>query len=299
MFEQLVLHIVYEAYRHSIDLPWNHIAHRLHPGSTPGALHQAFARLRVQLIAEGHMVPPPIPKPGQKAQCDSKVRGQVRADEHGDPFEVRNVSYTEKLPQRKFNLPDAVDALQSFGNASSRIKTLAEISTSAGAASASPASQRPSRKRGAAAADVAGGSSGSPKRVKLEEEQDDIDPFLLDGDDEYRPSASRKTKSRRAAATKATQVIAQSVEISDGEDSEQDAEGEVVHADDEPMYAMSTTHQEYHHGNQEQDDDDEHDAQEAEYDDDDDDDEVDDDGEDTEVSVPALWYPNYDAWRFP
>ncbi|KAK7430575.1 hypothetical protein QQZ08_002867 [Neonectria magnoliae] len=109
MAEKLLLHLQYECARYKIELPWNNIAHRLHPGSTGAAVNQHLARLRRELIAEGHLVPPMLPRPGGAA-VDHTIRGYVRKDEQGeDKLETRAVRFNERVDDRKFNLPDALD----------------------------------------------------------------------------------------------------------------------------------------------------------------------------------------------
>jgi len=81
MSEKLLLHIQYECQKEGIELPWARIAHRLHPGSSPGAITQHLKKLRVNLLAEGHLVPPTIAKlkPGKRAMIfESAVKSAVR-----------------------------------------------------------------------------------------------------------------------------------------------------------------------------------------------------------------------------
>lgn len=110
MAEKLLLHLQYECSRYKIDLPWESAAHRLHPGSSGGALLQHMNRLRNMLVAEGHLVPPICQKPGSKVQVDPKIRGYVRRHESGpDTATTRPVLFSEPLDDRRFNLPDAYD----------------------------------------------------------------------------------------------------------------------------------------------------------------------------------------------
>lgn len=109
MAEKLLLHIQYECQRARIDLPWNSIAHRLHPGSSGAAIGQHLNRLRRELIAEGHMVPP-LPQSRGGGTVDSSIRGYVRLDMEGtDKETTRPVSFSEKLEDRRYNLVDAFD----------------------------------------------------------------------------------------------------------------------------------------------------------------------------------------------
>ncbi|EJT72015.1 hypothetical protein GGTG_11263 [Gaeumannomyces tritici R3-111a-1] len=263
IYEMLILDIVYETFRHGIDLPWGQIAHRLHPGSTPGAIHQALGRLRNQLIVEGHLVPPQIPKPGQQLGHNPEVRGQIRANEHGDPFKVRNVLYTENIPHRKFNLPDAVDFVNSNRINAPRITTVDwDYATGAPLATGT---EGPSKKRRAAAA--VAGPPAPPKRVKTEK-QASADPCDLSGDEDYRPGARKATTPRRAASKKATEVISQTMEDSDGEADDQDAEGESVDLSEDDYAAYQGQGQQVDEQDNERDDeqDDEDDATSEETD---------------------------------
>ncbi|KAI9903287.1 hypothetical protein N3K66_002639 [Trichothecium roseum] len=110
MTEKLLLHIVYECQRHRVALPWNAIAHRFHPGSSGTAVNQHIQRLRKDLIAEGHLVPPPTGKSANEKAFDNELRGYIRADlESHDRETVRPVLFDEVMDDRKFNLPDAFD----------------------------------------------------------------------------------------------------------------------------------------------------------------------------------------------
>lgn len=106
MADKLLLHIQYECQRAKIDLPWNAIAHRLHPGSSGAAVTQYLVRLRRELVAEGHLVPP-LP---QVKGLDSSIRGYIREDENGDDkTTTRPVTFAERLEDRRFSLPGAFD----------------------------------------------------------------------------------------------------------------------------------------------------------------------------------------------
>ncbi|KAL1884348.1 hypothetical protein VTK73DRAFT_42 [Phialemonium thermophilum] len=110
MAEKLLLHIQYECSRYQVDLPWDSIAHRLHPGSSGGAIIQHLNRLRSQLVAEGHLVPPVPQKPGSTVTVNPSIRGYVRKYiEDNDTVTTRPVLFSEPLEDRKFNLPDAFD----------------------------------------------------------------------------------------------------------------------------------------------------------------------------------------------
>ncbi|KAJ9149828.1 hypothetical protein NKR23_g3918 [Pleurostoma richardsiae] len=110
MTEKLLLHIQYECSRFKVELPWDNIAHRLHPGSSGGAVLQHLNRVRHQLVAEGHLVPPICQKPGSRVQVDQNIRGYVRRYETGeDTASTRPVRWDEPMDDRRFNLPDSID----------------------------------------------------------------------------------------------------------------------------------------------------------------------------------------------
>ncbi|EHK24463.1 uncharacterized protein TRIVIDRAFT_199076 [Trichoderma virens Gv29-8] len=112
MAEKLLLHIHYECARHKVNVPWDAIAHRLHPGSSGQAVLQHVNRLRKELLSEGHMVPPLAHKTSPSAPYDPTIRGYVRDLTSDDKLATRSVGFDEKLDDAKINLPDALDALE-------------------------------------------------------------------------------------------------------------------------------------------------------------------------------------------
>lgn len=136
MAEKLLLHIQYECARFKIDLPLDMIAHRLHPGSSGAALVQHMGRLRQELIAEGHLVPPVYQRSGaSSAPVEPDVRGYIRKHMDGDDkVTTRPVKFSEKVEDRRFNLPDAFDMsmgedTQSFSELDAEAGTMASSST--------------------------------------------------------------------------------------------------------------------------------------------------------------------------
>ncbi|CAH0040947.1 unnamed protein product [Clonostachys solani] len=108
MAEKLLLHMQYECARHKIQVPWDTVAHRLHPGSSGAAIVQHLNRIRRELVAKGHLVPPATSRNGAvpPESTDPTVRGYVRKDMDGEDKEsVRPVRYDEIMDDRKFNLP--------------------------------------------------------------------------------------------------------------------------------------------------------------------------------------------------
>lgn len=112
MAEKLILHLHYECVRHKVNIPWDSIAHRLRPGSSGAAVLQHVHRLRKELLAEGHMVPPPAQKASPSTPFDPTVRGYVRDPTSDDKHATRPVGFDEKMDDAKINLPDALDALE-------------------------------------------------------------------------------------------------------------------------------------------------------------------------------------------
>ncbi|KAI1852662.1 hypothetical protein JX266_002203 [Neoarthrinium moseri] len=92
--EKAFLHLIYECDVQGIELPLDHVAHRLWPGATGEALRQRCERLRNEFIAAGHLVPPKIRR-GQ--QVSNLIRGVVRAnpEDPNDPLTTRDVPFTE------------------------------------------------------------------------------------------------------------------------------------------------------------------------------------------------------------
>lgn len=110
MAEKLLLHLHFECTRHKVNLPWDAIAHRLHPGSSGAAIVQHLNRVRKELIREGHLVPPICQKPSSNSNVDPTIRGYVRQDtESNDKDSTRPVRFDEKYDDLKFNLPDSFE----------------------------------------------------------------------------------------------------------------------------------------------------------------------------------------------
>ncbi|KAM0813272.1 hypothetical protein AB5N19_13265 [Seiridium cardinale] len=119
MMEKAFLHLMYESEVRNIELPLDAVAHRLYPGATGEALRQRFDRLRKEMIAEGHLVPP---KAGKKStNLNPKIRGHIRKFP-GDPeniLETREVLFTEPIDDAEFNDPTGFLLVH---NASARTK---------------------------------------------------------------------------------------------------------------------------------------------------------------------------------
>ncbi|RYP09686.1 hypothetical protein DL764_001112 [Monosporascus ibericus] len=116
MMEKCMLNFVYECMCNHVKIPWDQIAHRFHPGMSANALRQRFDRLRKELIAEGHLVPP------NDITHASLYRGLVRANQNpidGDLKTTRMVRYEEPFLDADFNLPDSTNFVH---NPSTRVR---------------------------------------------------------------------------------------------------------------------------------------------------------------------------------
>lgn len=216
MAEKLLLHIQYECSRYRIDIPWDSIAHRLHPGSTGSAIHQHLNRLRSHLIAEGHLVPPICQKPGSRVFVDPHIRGYVRANQENpdDQLTTRPVRFDEPMDDRKFNLPDAVENFGRGGGGGGNYA--ATTRRGSGSGNGTPLG----RTSGGILAGVGplgeggvGSSGGSGSRVRASrgsargvvkiKREPSPDPADLDSDEEYVPGGKKvPRKTRRSARAK-------------------------------------------------------------------------------------------------
>ena len=206
MSEKLLLHLLFECSRHQVEIPWDAIAHRFHPGSSGSALVQHLNRLRSTLIAEGHLVPPLAQKPGVRSQIDPTIRGYIRDEtESGDVYATRAVRFDEKIEDRKFNLPDAYDN----PNGGSGQKA----SKSVGFQSPSTPSKR--------------GHSSVDGRTSLP-----FDAETFESDGEYGPAPKRKRninmavrRSARATSTSPKYADPSDVELDEDDDDEETRDG--------------------------------------------------------------------------
>lgn len=115
MAEKLLLHLQYECARHKVGIPWDAIAHRLHPGSSGAAIMQHLNRLRKELISEGHLVPPVPQRPGHGETLSAEIRGYIREDMDGDDMHTtRPVRFDEDVEDRRFNLPSVFNLEEAF-----------------------------------------------------------------------------------------------------------------------------------------------------------------------------------------
>jgi hypothetical protein len=99
MIEKLMLHIQYECHRRGIIIPWDHIVHRLNPGSSGPSALQHLNKMRDVLVTEGHLVPPLLGKVTVKQ--DPSIRGFVRDMDAELPTTTRIVRWDEPIEDRK------------------------------------------------------------------------------------------------------------------------------------------------------------------------------------------------------
>lgn len=221
MIEQLVLHMQYEIARHQIDIPWDTIAHRLHPGSSGGAILQHLHRLRTAIFVQGHLIPPSLPKAGSRFKLDPEIRGFERADMEGtNTTSARAIHFNESRPSRKFNLPDTCDhsappdingclVMVNDGGiqiAKSRervlaagvtgFKTIADMATEPAAtiSEITPAKKVTVRKSGSKT--PAAKTAPSSRKRKTAAREPSPDPADLDSDADYDPAAKASTRRR-------------------------------------------------------------------------------------------------------
>ncbi|KAI1860775.1 uncharacterized protein JN550_011237 [Neoarthrinium moseri] len=98
MMEKALLNLLYECDVQGIELPLDHVAHRLWPGASGEALRQRCERVRTELLVTGHLVPP---KNRRGQQVSNLTRGVVRASP-GDPNDLkttRDVPFTEPFDE--------------------------------------------------------------------------------------------------------------------------------------------------------------------------------------------------------
>ncbi|EPE07443.1 heat shock protein mitochondrial precursor [Ophiostoma piceae UAMH 11346] len=218
MNDKLLLIMYYELARHQIEVPWDEVAHRLHPGSSGGAINQHLNRVRLDLAGKGHLVPPPIPKTnGSGFSTDPTVRGYMREDdEDTGSVKLVPVKYNHVWEDRKVNLPDGFDA---------SAKLLA--------AEAMP---KPSKKRGGSRTSGARSIAVPHSRAKKgsnSRAQAAIDPADLNSDSEFDPQVTarrtrRKVSSKHVASIEDAQSAGESDDgdVEDAEDEEDDSTDE-------------------------------------------------------------------------
>lgn len=115
MDAKLLLIIQFECARFSIELPWDAIAHRLHPGSSGSAILQHLGRLRNTVFVNGHFVPPDLPKGSSNSQDPSihMLRGFYRMPQNvrwspSEPLFAakRAITFSDKFEHSALNLGD-------------------------------------------------------------------------------------------------------------------------------------------------------------------------------------------------
>ena len=73
----LLLWIVYACGKHGVKIPFEYVVWSMPDGATEGALSQHLAKLRQRMEADGHHVPPPIPRGSKhRSGVDSTTRSK-------------------------------------------------------------------------------------------------------------------------------------------------------------------------------------------------------------------------------
>ncbi|PTB67503.1 hypothetical protein BBK36DRAFT_1167898 [Trichoderma citrinoviride] len=109
MVEKLLHCILHELDRQNVRVPWNTIAHRLHPGASGSSCKQWANRSRNSLVAEGHVVAPLYKK---NKPYDPTIRGYMRdLTRTDDKIVIRAVGYGEYIEDPRINEPDALEVL--------------------------------------------------------------------------------------------------------------------------------------------------------------------------------------------
>lgn len=125
MIEKAFLHLLYECEIRNIDLPLDFVAHRLCPGATGEAMTQRAERLRKELIAEGHVVPPKAGKKG--TNLNAEIRGHIRKypGDAKNLLETRDVLFTEPMEDVAHADPTAYMLVHNRQSRDKRVKATA------------------------------------------------------------------------------------------------------------------------------------------------------------------------------
>jgi hypothetical protein len=144
MAEKLLLHMQYELEQMGVAIPYDRIAHRLHPGSSAGAIQLLLGWTRERLVAEGHLVPP---IPG--SQNNPTVRGLARRETNlgGNLRLTRPVSFDEPFEDSESSLPDAVNLKPRKSQHADGTAKGADVSLRGAAPEGKTTDARPTRKR--------------------------------------------------------------------------------------------------------------------------------------------------------
>ena len=75
----LLLWIVYSGGKHGVKIPFEYVVWCLPAAMTEGTISQHLAKLRQRMEADGHQVPPPIPRGSKhRKTVDSTSRGESK-----------------------------------------------------------------------------------------------------------------------------------------------------------------------------------------------------------------------------
>ncbi|KAK0634759.1 hypothetical protein B0T17DRAFT_649895 [Bombardia bombarda] len=201
MAEKLLLNILYECSIRGTSIPWDPIAHRFHPGSTGGALIQYMNRMRGNLIAEGHLVPPVPQKPGSSSQPE-KNRGYIRANTDTNDFTtVRPVEWEERMEDPKYNLSDAFEYTQASAQKARRPAYEARRKAYEGGETGSPNPSSTGNRGTARGRSDKNGSKSKTATSRRNQRRtikvESPDPAGLDSEEEYVPGSKAKGKGVR------------------------------------------------------------------------------------------------------
>lgn len=222
MDAKLLLIMHYECTRHNIDVPWDAIAHRLHPGSSGSAVTQHLGRLRNTVFINGHLVPPDLPKSsGSRDPSHHTMRGLYRMEQNvrwsdEDPLFAakRAITFKDKYEHGALNygdvhcLPFDADTALDDGimvDANNRIlrqnnKKVPKSKAKAG--TPSPRKRLTAKDTSSAAAFSTPRKPTSKKTPSAKKPVPAPDPVDLPSEEEYDPSAKATTTRRRSSRAK-------------------------------------------------------------------------------------------------
>jgi len=219
MADKLLLNIFYECSRFKIDLPWDNIAHRFHPGSSGSAIVQHLNRLRNYCLLEGHLVPPELTtKGGKPITIDPTMRGTIRwfKDDSTD-VHTRSVPFTEETQDLKFMVAGAYDNVKMV----EAIENMDASETGLPVLKSESPTPTASFKVKAGAKKVGSKKAG---KASLKEHSPSPDPAELASDDDYNPGTKKATTSaaRRSRRAKTRVVASTDEEDEETQNSETD-----------------------------------------------------------------------------
>ncbi|CZT11749.1 uncharacterized protein RAG0_15812 [Rhynchosporium agropyri] len=216
MIEKLILHVQYECHKAGVQIPWDHVVHRLQPGSSGPSALQMMNKLRDVLVTEGHMIPPVLGK--RTAPVDPTLRGYKRDLTSDIPTTTKAVRWTDECPDLKESL--VVPGLIRGSGKYRKVAKIDRVHVPEDKDTMS-AGQRRNRKPASVnkwAADqralkgsarkikieegTGTGSSRKRRNNELEEDSDsEIDPAELDSDGDFVPGRKKSGSRQKRANT--------------------------------------------------------------------------------------------------